>query len=1091
VLALLLVLVSLNSFSQNNLALANSSELIQEGIKLHDAGKYREAIEVFERITSADSNYVLALYEKALSSQSDSMFEQGMKYCKEALKLTYDREREPELYTLYGNLADNLNQYDRALRIYDSAIAMYPAYSSLYVNKTITLINQKQYDKAENVLKQALLQDPYSPSLHYYYGMVSINKGRIVPAILSYCTYLLILPEGMNRGKVINILSSIANNEDAVVDLINKRTEETPANFQEIEQLLSSKIALDKGYKKLVDLDDPICRQLQVVMEKLAYDENETDFSMQYYVPVYQKIFADKQFEPFINYIFSALDLNEIKAYNKRNKKELQQFTNNVVAYYNTVRATRKLKATQRDEVTERYHFEDGKLYGFGLVNGDLNVGEWKYYFTSGNLKSIGKYDDRGKRQGLWKFYYFNGKYEGEENFVNGVLEGPVMYNYTNGKLSLKGFYKDGKQQGEFTKYFKTGGVNYIEMYEGGLANGIRRSFFPSGVANSVENYKDGKMNGPFVVYHSNGKKEKEGQIVEDRISGPYVNYFDNGMKAIEGRYENGLSVGPWKQYHRNGNLKLEENFVNDLSEGEYKEYYDNGELFTRFTNKKGKINGEASYMDRDGKLFSILFFDNDKIKWAKYFDKTGKQISFSETKNKSLNLVAFTPQGQKKSESFYNEKGDLEGNRNFYYSSGTLKETYTYRSGKAEGISVAYFPNKSKKHELTYQDGNKDGFLTTYYSHGKKEQEGWYVNDKAQGTWLEYDIQSRLTKRSEYLDDKLHGTVTSYWPNGKKEMESHYDNGDLTGIIQYDTSGNIINNADVSDGTCKLILLNVNRSKQLEGSYVNNEPVGEWKQYFFDGKIKSLKYYKDGLLDSIYREYYYNGKLSIEGKYYLGNKTGEWNYYSKTGKLSTKEEFADGELTGKKYNYYENGKVQTEAGYQYGDRNGLFKRFDEDGLLMVQTNYKDGIFISYSYNDKNNNPVPEIAMNNGNGKVTAYYPNGKKSLEYEIVDDELNNSDNRYYSNGQINMESREDYGNTEDYVKYYYPDGKLKSSTKYLHNVMEGPYKEFYPNGAIKTEGQYVNGMVHGMVKSYDEKGKLTETQTFYFDQLLGVRK
>jgi tetratricopeptide (TPR) repeat protein len=270
-LASILMLAVVSSYSQEHLPLINSAILIQEGSKLHDEGKYREAIKVYDRITSADSNYVLALYEKALSCQADSQFQQGLKYAEEGLRLTSDREREPVLYTIYGSLLDDLNEYDRALRVFDSAIAVYPAHTPLYVNKVITLL-KKDYAKAEAVTRQALLQDPFSASLHYYHGYLSYQKGEIIPAVLSYTTYLLVLPGGKNSGRVINLLGMIARNENEVGELVAKRTSETPPNFQVLEQIIASKIALDKKYKRQTSLDDPICRQLQVMLEKLEYD---------------------------------------------------------------------------------------------------------------------------------------------------------------------------------------------------------------------------------------------------------------------------------------------------------------------------------------------------------------------------------------------------------------------------------------------------------------------------------------------------------------------------------------------------------------------------------------------------------------------------------------------------------------------------------------------------------------------------------------------------------------------------------------------------------------------------------------------------
>ncbi len=73
------------------------------------------------------------------------------------------------------------------------------------------------------------------------------------------------------RGNSISLLDNIARGKDEIVEAVNKRTEEPDENFKLLEQIVLSKIALDKGYKTLVKLDDPISRQLQVILEKLEF----------------------------------------------------------------------------------------------------------------------------------------------------------------------------------------------------------------------------------------------------------------------------------------------------------------------------------------------------------------------------------------------------------------------------------------------------------------------------------------------------------------------------------------------------------------------------------------------------------------------------------------------------------------------------------------------------------------------------------------------------------------------------------------------------------------------------------------------------
>ena len=1086
-----LLFVSVAIYSQR-IQLINSSLIIEEGVKLHDEGKYREAIKVFDRITSADSNYVLALYEKGLSAYADSAFNQALVYCEQALKLKVDREREPQLYNLYANVVDRMGNTQRAMGIYDSAIQKYPAYTSLYIDKAISFINTKEYDKAETVLTKALLQDPYAAGLHYYYGIISVNKGDMVPAILAYCTYLMTAPNGRHTKKIIDALSTFSKNSGSAVDnLIQKRTGDTPPTYQEAEQIIISKIALDKNYKLITSLDDPICRQLQVLLEKIEYDAASEDFSMQYYVPLYKKLFTEKHFEPFINHIFSSVEIDEIKNYNKKHKKEIQDFVNAANLYLGSIRSTRELNASKRENPAKRYFFEDGKLSSYGAIINEHMNGAWIFYYPAGNIKATGEYNEQGNKNGLWKYYHFNGIPDGEENFVNGSLHGTNKYYYDNGKLMVTYSYERGKKHGEYRRYYKGGALSSVGSYSNDMLNGTRKSYFEGGNLNVEETYKDNNMGGPFIVYYKNGNREKEGTMQNDKLTGRYVYYFESGAKAIDGQYEKGNSVGTWTYYHQNGKKKSQENYVNNFIEGEYLEYHDNGQLSVKTKFRKGKLNGETFYYDDDGKMYSTIMYDNDKIKWAKYFDKSGKQISASEADSKGLRLEAFSASGRKVVETNYNDRGIMHGGRTYYFSSGNIKEIYQYKEGEIEGTNVEYYADKSKRSELEFHNGKKDGYFTSFYRSGEKKSEGWYVADEAQGTWMFYYGNSNLSSKCEYLNDKLSGVTSFYWPDGRKKNDDVYDGGTFIATTQYDTAGNVINVADLGDGNNSIVLKNVNGKKEIELSYRNYVPFGERKEYYFDGSVKSVTYYKHGLEDSTYKLYYHGGVLATEGQYSMGNRTGEWKDYNEKGKISSVKNYLNDELHGKKITYHDNGKVHTESDMKEGENHGVFKRFNNVGELMIQINYSDNNPEYYTYLDKNNVLVPAIPMNDGNAKVVAYYSNGNKSVEFELVDGRLINNDNWYYSNGKPTMESRESFDDTEGEVKYYYPDGKLKSSTIYLHNQENGPYRSFHPNGKPEREGQYVLGMAHGVFKRYDINGRLIELQIYFYDNLIDVKK
>ena len=95
--------------------------------------------------------------------------------------------------------------------------------------------------------------------------------------------------------------------------------------------------------------------------------------------------------------------------------------------------------------------------------------------------------DDLVEREGLiYKKYTdvpFSGKVTGiqQGKIEKGKMEGPWVSYYYNGQLSYKGTWKNGKREGPWVRYYDDG-----QLYQKG-------------------NYKNGKKEGPWVGYSTDG----------------------------------------------------------------------------------------------------------------------------------------------------------------------------------------------------------------------------------------------------------------------------------------------------------------------------------------------------------------------------------------------------------------------------------------------------------------------------------------------------------------------------------------------------------------------------------------------------------
>ncbi|MGH7237488.1 MAG: tetratricopeptide repeat protein, partial [Candidatus Saccharimonadales bacterium] len=219
---LLLFIFSPAITSAQNKELINSGELIKKCAALYDSSKYKEALPLLEKVNRSDTNYVWSLYEKSIDLEADHQDSAAIKCCQEALSRNEQREYEPDLYNTYGNVLNDLGQYEKAIRVFDLAIAKYPAYSLLYFNKGIVYMAQKRPADAEPWFQKALMINPYMYSAHYQLGLAALQQGKIVPAFLSFIGYLLVNPSGKYFSNSISYLSQISKGTDEILDYKSK-----------------------------------------------------------------------------------------------------------------------------------------------------------------------------------------------------------------------------------------------------------------------------------------------------------------------------------------------------------------------------------------------------------------------------------------------------------------------------------------------------------------------------------------------------------------------------------------------------------------------------------------------------------------------------------------------------------------------------------------------------------------------------------------------------------------------------------------------------------------------------------------------------
>lgn len=1077
-------------FAQRELKnpLIDSRAIIKNGVALHQEKKYKAAVAEYLKIPASDTNYTSALHELILSYYTDSNYVEAEKYSH--IGLTMFPQESAKWYGFLANIYDDTKRSDLALNTYDSILAQNPNNYLVWFNKGITLYRQEKFDAAAADFKRCVIINPYYSSAHYYLGRIAMLKGNFVPAMLSFATNLTIAPDTRYKLNIIDNLKTITEVNTTANELLQKYKAGKEDNFDEVHDILISKIALNKSYKLKADLEDQIVRQLQVVIEKIEYNANDKGFWMQYYVPMFKKIWEGGQFEPLVFTMFSDIDIKRVKDYNNKEKKKVVQLITTAALYLNEIRESQELMLAKREGLNNRYYVKDSYVNGKGNYaknsKGELEVtGPWEFYYESGYKKSKGSFGEKGVRKGDWNFYYADGTLSETTKYVDDKAHGRSEGYSDNGLMYRKVNYINDEKDGEETNYFYSGQLASIINYKSGKKNGVAKYYNNKGYLRTVTNYVNDEQDGIETIYYDNGKVESAVNYTKDIANGEYKEFYDNGDLKVKGMITDGKKTGPWNHYHLGNKTELQETYIKGELDGESISYYENGKLANKKIYRKGELEGKQESYDDDGIVFSETIFEKGRLRDIKFFDKKGNVISNTTSRKGNATISFYNPDGTLNSEGYYTKDGQAEGDFNYYFKNGGISAKATYKKGYTDGKKIVYYPNRKVKQEGSYTMDKADGYFVDYYINGQVSREGWYVGGDQQGTFISYNLLGKVTEKQYFLHDKVDGVSEYFNADGSLSNKQYYKNGWFYKIEQFDSTGKILSTSKLNKGEGKVKFIYHNGKPYFESNYKYYELNGPYTVMNGDGSKRSLSFYKNGERDSTYTAWHPNGKLQLEGHYKKGLKTGNWKYYSVDGKLTEVEPYTDGKVEGKNIQYNEDGSTRAEYNFSKGNMNGEVKHFGDNGQLSHILYYKHDEIIGYSYEDKTGKLLPMIPIKKGTGTIECFYRNGQKSARMSFNENSFDGELNLYYSTGKPKLQMSYVNGWYNGNYKSYYPSGKIKKDNNYYFGNDHGTFKYFNEDGSLISESNYFMDDPHGETKYYTN-GKLSATYVYRYGLL-----
>lgn len=201
---LLIVFMSVSLLHTHAQDMATAQALIQEGIKLHDAGNYDSAIAKYRQALIADADNMNALYEMSYTFYISKQYDSCIVLCNELIALKAPEAILKNAYVNLGSVYDDLKQPDKSINTYNEGIKKFPDFYLLHFNKAVTLLFNNQTAKAKESLETAVSLNPMHPGSHYWLAMILATENRI-PAIMA-ASMVCILENNTKRSEKAAVL---------------------------------------------------------------------------------------------------------------------------------------------------------------------------------------------------------------------------------------------------------------------------------------------------------------------------------------------------------------------------------------------------------------------------------------------------------------------------------------------------------------------------------------------------------------------------------------------------------------------------------------------------------------------------------------------------------------------------------------------------------------------------------------------------------------------------------------------------------------------------------------------------------------------
>jgi tetratricopeptide (TPR) repeat protein len=245
-------------------------------------------------------------YKAALALVDAGKGPEGIPYLEKVLKT--QSAYTNAAYSLLGSIYDKNNQPEKAIAIYNDGLKAYPKDQNLYFNLGIADFRAKLYADAELAAIEAIKLDPKHANSQRLYGLVTFHQNKRLNALMAFCSFLLLEPNGSKSDEAATNLQSILKGGVLKADGPGKLSPAQAAENAKLNAIITGAIA--SGQAKSLMGTTLLEYQLKTIFTQAgqvsARKANQTFFDKFYAdyfyklaqsgnVPAFAKLIANKE----------------------------------------------------------------------------------------------------------------------------------------------------------------------------------------------------------------------------------------------------------------------------------------------------------------------------------------------------------------------------------------------------------------------------------------------------------------------------------------------------------------------------------------------------------------------------------------------------------------------------------------------------------------------------------------------------------------------------------------------------------------------------------------------------------------------------